>query len=111
MSEVTIRGYGSQTDVGVAGGVKHEAENQIYESMLHWNDHEVYEPTEDHAPQRGTQGAQDVDKHEATAPPWDGEADAIVPLQGLADTQYTTPIQCGITPHIPHRLMSQHWRW
>jgi hypothetical protein len=75
-----------------------QAEHQIYESMLHWNDDEVYEPTEDHEPQRDTPGAGDEDKHEPTAPPWDDEADAIVPLQGSTITQYATPIQCDITP-------------
>ena len=75
-----------------------QAEHQIYESMLHWNDNEVYEPMEDHATQRDTPDAEDDDKHEPTAPPWDDEADAIVPLQGSENTQYTTPIQCVITP-------------
>ena len=42
------------------------AETQLYESMLHWNDDEVYEPEVDHALQESTK---DTDKHEPTAPP------------------------------------------
>ena len=80
---------------------QYAAENQVYESMLHWNDDEVYTPIVDHALRSDTQGTQltqDADKHEPTAPPWDDEAELTVPLQGLENTRYTTPIQCVITP-------------
>ena len=77
---------------------RYEAENQVYESMLHWNDDEVCEPTVDHALPSDTQGTQDADKHEPTAPSRDDEAELTVPLQGLENTRYMTPIQCVITP-------------
>ena len=42
------------------------AETQLYESMLHWNDAEVYEPQLDHT---DTGDTSDTDKCEPTAPP------------------------------------------
>ena len=85
-----------------------EAENQIYESMLHWNDDEVYQP--DVQPTLSGDVVDD-DKHEPTAPPWDDEAESQVPLQDAASAQLT-PIQCIVTPPAHTRLMlSQRWQW
>ena len=63
--------------------------------MLHWNDDEIYEPQLDHT---DTDDASGTDKHEATAPPWDEDAELAVALQGTDTVRYETPIQCVITP-------------
>ena len=63
--------------------------------MLHWNDDEVYEPQVDHA---FAADAQDTEKHEPTAPPWDDEAELLMPLQERSHAQHIQPIQCEVTP-------------
>ena len=73
-----------------------EAENQIYESMLHWNDDEVYQPE---AEPIWSCDVVDTNKHEPTAPPWDDEADSQVTLRDDINVQLT-PIQCVVTPPV-----------
>ena len=81
------------------------AETQIYESMLHWNDDEIYEPQVDNSCHGDESHAE---KHEPTAPPWDEEAELVVPLQGQTHTQGTHPIQCVISPpaHTTHNAVT-----
>ena len=71
-----------------------DAENQIYASMLHWNDDEMYQPDAEPA---WSCDVVDNNKHEPTAPPWDDEADSQVPLHDDINVQLT-PIHCVVTP-------------
>ena len=72
------------------------AENQIYESMAHWNDGEVCEPQECHAID---EEKQDAELQEPTAPPWDDDAELVMPLLQITENmQHTQPIQCVVTP-------------
>ena len=81
------------------------AETQIYESMLHWNDDETYEPQVDNSCDEDEKHAE---KHEPTAPPWDDAAELLMPLQGQTHTQVTHPIQCVISPpvHTTHSAIT-----
>ena len=81
-----------------ASGTAHldlTAETQLYHSMLHWNDDEMYEPQLD---QMDTADASDTEKCAPTAPPWDENAEVTATLQGPDTVQYDTPIQCVVTP-------------
>ena len=80
------------------------AKNQLYASMLQWDEFQVPEETEDN--QREQHSADDhyavqqvdVDKHEPTAPPWEDGAHVVQAATVAAPVQQAQPIQCIITP-------------
>ena len=80
------------------------AENQVYASMLQWDEFQVPEEhigieqaqhvCNDHC---AAQSA-DVAKHEPTAPPWEGSAQVVNTAGTAEPVQRAQPIQCAITP-------------
>ena len=80
-------------------------ENQLYASMLQWDEFHVPEETEDQDPQRAQHSIDDqyaveqgdVDKHEPTAPPWEDDQHEMQ-TQVETPMQQSQPIQCIITP-------------
>jgi hypothetical protein len=82
-------------------------ENQLYASMLQWDEFQAPAEAEDQGNQRAPHSIHDiceaqqgdVDKHEPTAPPWEDNQDEMQ-MQVETPMQLTQPIQCIITPPV-----------
>ena len=83
-----------------------EAENQLYASMLQWDEFQNPEETDHEATQQERHSVDDhcavlqteVDKHAPTAPPWDDGAQVVYAAENAAPVQHAQPIQCIVTP-------------
>ena len=81
-----------------------EAENQLYNSMLQWDEFQNPEETgtlrnERHSVDDDCAVQQnDVDKHAPTAPPWDDDAQVMDATEVAETVQQAQPIQCIVTP-------------
>jgi len=81
-----------------------EAENQLYSSMLQWD--EFQNPEETGTLRNERHSVDDdcavqetnVDKHAPTAPPWDDDAQVMYAAEVAASVQQAQPIQCIVTP-------------
>ena len=79
------------------------AENQLYASMLQWDEFQVPEETEDtqqelHSDHRHCAQRADMEKHAPTAPPWGEDAQVMYAAEIAAPVQHAQPIQCIVTP-------------
>ena len=80
------------------------AENQLYASMLQWDEFQVPEENagtqqeqhsiDDHCAVQHTE----MDKHEPTAPPWEDGAQVVHTAGAAEPVQQAQPIQCIVTP-------------
>ena len=81
-----------------------EAENQLYASMLQWDEFQNPEETENAQQERHSVADHcavqqtEVEKHAPTAPPWDDDAQVVYAAEVAAPVQHAQPIQCIVTP-------------